>query len=100
MYCDYLKGDGSIAITKSYEPTLGDTVDGMLSDDYKERFRAEFKQLSIRIDKLHAIVEAWDDGTLDFEPSCPYDILHGQLCAMYAYKGYLRIRADIEGIEL
>lgn len=100
MYCDYLKDDRPIDINVNREPTLGDTVDGMLSDDYKERFRAEFKQLSIRIDKLHAIVEAWDEGTLDFEPSCPYNVLHGQLCAMYAYKSYLRIRADIEGIEL
>lgn len=89
-----------IAIPDEECPSLADTVEGMTSEDYKERFKAEFDQLCIRIDKLHNLVEAWDNGELDFEPSCPYNVLHGQLCAMYAYKGYLRIRAEIEGIEL
>ena len=79
---------------------LKDTIDMMTSPDYKERFKAEFYQLENRIIKLHDMIEAWDAGELDFEPSCPRHILHGQLCAMYAYKDFLRERAVIEGIEL
>lgn len=32
--------------------TLFDTVSDMLSDDYKSRFKAEYYQLKIRIEKL------------------------------------------------
>ena len=33
---------------------LKDTVDGMLSTDYKERFVAEYQQTKIRYEKLKA----------------------------------------------
>ena len=40
---------------------LKDTVEMMLSDDYKERFRAEYWQLKIRYDKLRKMVDNWDN---------------------------------------
>lgn len=101
--------------------TLGDiehhspyqaTVDGMLSADYKERFKAEYQQTKIRYEKLKAFcnrIEAANLGahTLNAqarieEPKhdCPLALLHDQLRAMGEYLRCLEIRAVIEGIEL
>lgn len=79
---------------------LEDTVDLMLSDDYKDRFLAEHHQVRERYIKLYNLISACDEERLDFEPSCPRHILHGQLCAMGAYKDFLTARAEIEGIDI
>ena len=50
--------------------TLNDTVTMMDSADYKERFRAEYYQLVIRYKKLLAMLDKWDTGELNFEPTC------------------------------
>ncbi len=34
---------------------LKDTIEGMTSADYKERFKAEYQQVKIRYDKLDAM---------------------------------------------
>lgn len=49
---------------------LKDTVELMLSSDYKDRFKAEYYQAIIRHDKLHAMIKRYEEGTLDFKPSC------------------------------
>ena len=72
----------------------------MKSEDYKDRFRAEFYQLEDRIDKLSNMLEIYKAGTLDFTPSCSYELLNNQLKAMNEYLLYLTIRAEIEGIEI
>ena len=46
------------------------TAEMMLSDDYKDRFRAEFHQLDIRYNRLYNMLERWDKGKLDFIPIC------------------------------
>lgn len=79
---------------------LKDTVDGMLSSDYKERFKAEYYQLKIRYDKLHSMVKKWDEGKLDFTPTCPREMYDDQLDSMYSYLTVLQIRAEIENIKL
>ncbi len=79
---------------------LKDTIAMMNSADYKERFRAEYHQLEIRIDKLTAMLSAWDAGELGFTPSCPYALLEAQLNAMKTYAYLLEERAEIEGIKL
>ena len=79
---------------------LKDTVELMLSGDYKDRFKAEYYQLKNRHDKLHAMVVKLDAGTLDFEPSCPADLLKKQLNAMTQYMYILEVRAQMEEIEL
>lgn len=79
---------------------LKDTVDLMLSDDYKDRFLAEFRQLKIRYEKLRAMLSKWDDGELDFEPTCPRDIYDKQIEGMEMYLDVLADRAEIEGIEI
>ena len=75
-------------------------IELMKSEDYKDRFRAEYYQLEDRIDKLANMLEKYKAGTLNFTPSCSYDLLNGQLKSMLLYLEYLLERAEIEGIEL
>lgn len=79
---------------------LKDTVALMCSADYKERFKAEYLQLKIRRDKLKAMVDKWDAGTLEFTPTCSRDIYGFQLYVMDGYLDILRHRAELEGVEL
>ena len=99
--------------------TLGDTehrspyqatVAGMLSPDYKERFKAEYSQTKIRYEKLKAFcnrIEAamrtcpGDTKRMAMpEHDCPLELLRDQQRAMGEYLHCLEIRAVIEGIEL
>lgn len=82
------------------EETLENTVDLMLSPDYKERFIAEYFQVRIRYNKLVAMVEKWDRGELSFNPTCPRSTYDLQLSAMKDYLAILEARAVMEGIEL
>ena len=75
---------------------LKDTVDLMLSDDYKERFLAEIHQLKIRTEKLHRMVSNWDH--LDFKPACPKAVYSQQLYHMSNYLRVLIDRGEKEGI--
>jgi len=79
---------------------LNDTVGMMNSSDYKERFRAEYIQLKIRMNGLSNMLKKYKEGTLNFIPSCSYDLLNGQFKSMDMYASYLEERATIEGIDL
>ena len=79
---------------------LKDTISLMNNEDYKERFKAEYYQTKIRYDKLHKMLIKCEAGTLNFEPSCPPEILEKQACYMGNYLKCLEIRAELEGIEL
>ena len=79
---------------------LSSTVDLMLSDDYKDRFRAEYYQTAIRYDKLMDILSKFDRGELGFTPTCSRDILSGQAMAMLQYLRVLDKRAEAEGIDI
>ena len=79
---------------------LKDTIEMMNSPDYKERFKAEYRQTKIRYEKLHRMCIKYEAGTLDFTPNCPLDLLKEQKAAMGRYLGCLEVRAEIEGIEL
>lgn len=79
---------------------LDKTVDMMLSDDYNERFKAEYHQLVNRKNKLQKMVRAYAKDELDFDPKCSLDLLTWQLKTMQEYEYILRRRAEIEGIEL
>ena len=80
--------------------TLEDTIPLMTSPDYKERFRAEYRQTKIRYDKLHAMLVKYEAGTLDFTPSCSFTLLSEQAARMGAYLRCLEVRAEIEHIKL
>lgn len=79
---------------------LKDTVVLMNSDDYKERFQAEFTQLRIRREKLEGMIVKYRADKLDFALACPLELLEQQLQAMSDYLYALKIRAEIEDIEL
>ena len=79
---------------------LKQTVPMMESADYKERFKAEYLQLKIRVNGLRNMLKKYKDGTLPFTPTCSCDLLNEQLKAMELYAQYLDERAEIEGIDL
>ena len=79
---------------------LTDTVELMNSDDFKDRFRAEYLQLTIRLSKLEKMLCEMKAGTLNFTPKCSYELLHEQAVYMKQYKRVLEERAKIENIDL
>ena len=79
---------------------LSETVEMMSSTDYKDRFKAEYKQLVIRYKGLKAMLDKWDNGTLQFKPTCPRSTYNMQIKAMTDYIAVLEARAVMEGIEL
>jgi hypothetical protein len=79
---------------------LKDTINWMTSNNYKERFIAEYQQLKIRIKSLEKMLEDWSKGKLEFQPTCPKDLLKEQLWSMREYRKCLRKRALIENINL
>lgn len=79
---------------------LKDTIDGMTSTDYKERFKAEYYQLKIRYEKLMLMIEKYFRGELDFTPKTPINLLTEQSTIMHLYIKALEQRANIEGINL
>ena len=79
---------------------LKETVPMMESADYKERFKAEYLQAKIRYDKLDAMTVKYEAGTLNFTPSCSLELLKEQKKHMGNYIRTLKIRAEIEKIDL
>lgn len=77
---------------------LKDTVEMMLSDDYKERFRAEYLQLNIRFVKLQDMVNNWEH--LGFHPTLSREFYLIQIGVMKAYMRILEFRARAEGSDL
>jgi hypothetical protein len=79
---------------------LNDTVEMMNSADYKERFKVEYWQLVIRYKGLERMLEKWDNGVLEFTPTCPRSTYNMQIKAMTDYIAVLEARAVMECIEL
>ena len=79
--------------------TLKDTVELMNSEDYKERFIAEYEQLIIRYKGLKNMLYRLDRGELNFKPTCR-SLYNLQIRAMEDYIAVLQARAAIEGIVL
>lgn len=79
---------------------LKDTVSGMTSGDYKERFKAEYNQIVIRYRKLKDMLDRWDRGELMFTPSCPRSTYNMQIRSMTDYIAVLEARAVMEDIPL
>jgi len=74
---------------------LKDTIKQMTSDDYRERFKAEYYQTKIRAGKLESLIQ----NDMDLANS-PKIILERQLNAMLNYLSALALRAEFEGIHL
>lgn len=80
--------------------TLAQTVTKMLSDDYKDRFVAEYYQTKIRYDKLRNLITQVAAGTAKITPTCSLQVLETQLGDMDQYLADLEVRAQIEDIDL
>ena len=79
---------------------LKDTVELMNSDNYKDRFIAEYQQLKIRTENPEKILIKLQAGTLEFQPECSIELLGEQHRCMVSYLSCLKIRAEIEHIDL
>jgi hypothetical protein len=88
---------------------LAATIEGMTSPDYKERFKAEYRQTKIRYERLKALntkIEAaqatsYRKGGVEFPLfECPTDILRDQQRLMGELLHILEVRAVIEGVDL
>ena len=79
---------------------LSETVEMMNSADYKERFRAEYFQLKIRVNGLKNMLDKWDKNELTFTPTCPRSTYNIQIKAMTDYIAILEARAVMEHIIL
>ena len=84
---------------------LKDTIDGMCSDDYKERFIAEYTQLRIRQIKLKKFIGKIKYAKYADQPEpkhdCPLHVLEKQEAIMCFYLAALEVRAEkYEHIEL
>ena len=87
---------------------LKKTVKLMLSEDYKERFKAEYWQTKERYErlkhfnnKIKANMETpWNPPCPDLEYDCSRELLLEQQRIMGEYLNILEIRAIIEKIDL
>jgi len=89
--------------------SLKDTALLMQSEEYKDRFIAEYWQTKIRFEKLKALINQLDaeeqtqyDGKKVTAPKhdCPGSMLRDQRETMGVYLHILEVRAVIEGIDL
>lgn len=87
-------------LMKKLDKPLIDTVILMKSNDYKERFIAEYQQLVIRYKGLKKMLDNWDKGELSFVPTCPRSTYNMQIKSMADYIAVLEARAVMEGIDL
>lgn len=78
---------------------LVETVDLMCSNDFKDRFIAEYVQLVIRLSKLDAVLNKVSDVSFKVD-DITRDLMLKQRDAMESYKVCLKKRADILGIDL
>ena len=91
--------------------TLEQTVKLMTSDNYKDRFIAEYWQTKIRYERLKDLntkigaaheVNSHCLGRIMEEPKhdCPESMLRHQQSVMGEYLRVLEVRAAVEGIDL
>lgn len=67
---------------------------------YVSRMIAEYHELKDKYTKLHRMLVKHEAGTLDFEPTCPIELLKHQANVMGEYLHTLEVRAEIENVEL
>ena len=91
------------AMPKRFD-SLGDTINEMMSPDYRVRFVAEYHQTKIRYEKLkkfcNRIEAAKITGQIEPKHDCPMSLLREQQQVMGHYLHILEIRAEIENIAL
>ena len=84
---------------------LSATVSYMTSDDYKNRFLAEYIQTKIRYERLKDLCDRIEASFItggkvpEPEHACHLDLLRQQQRAMGEYLHVLELRGVIEGID-
>ena len=78
---------------------LKDTINLMMSDDYKERFKAEYHQLKYRLEKLNALIIKKSIHPEEV-PETSFLMLKQQAIIMEAYLKCLDDRARLENIQV
>ena len=79
---------------------LRDTIELMTSEDWKERFLAEYMQTKIRYEKLHDLIVKREVGKHGFETPIPLESWKEQAKHMGLYLFELEKQAAIHGIDL
>ena len=91
-----LFGEGNVEIISPNR--LEGTIEGMLSDDYKKRFKAEYQQLLIRYQNLCSFIKKVECGKVKY--ACHISLLKEQREVMRKYLDIMVERASHEGCEL
>ncbi len=86
-------------VEEKYVGQLGRYAD-IDNEDYKQRFIQEYTELKSRYDRLANMTIKYRAGTLEFKPDCPIELLEEQQSIMGRYLRILKIRAEIEKVEL
>lgn len=71
-----------------------------IMEPWKERFIQEYVELKDKTEKLSAMLEKYQAGTLPFTPKCSYNLFLEQYVYMTQYLRVLAERAKIEGIDI
>ena len=83
---------------------LKETIELMCSENYKERFIAEYRQVKIRYEKLKNFCNKIEVETMlgkeVTKHDCPLELLREQQKYMGLYLSVLEKRALIENVEL
>lgn len=79
---------------------MKDTVEMMLSEDYKACFKAEYYQAITNYNKLKWLLNKADNGNIEFLFAFSRDLCDAQIKAMEDYIYILKVRALIENIDL
>ena len=82
------------------EEKLKETTPLMESEDWKDRFKAEYVQLCVRLEKLESVLKKYDNGELEWEFKSPVELLRQQADYMNNYKVILEQRATYEDVDL
>lgn len=79
---------------------LKGTISLMTSEDWRDRFIAEYLQTKIRYEKLHKLIIQREVGKLDFDTPIPLASWKRQQKSMGCYLLELERQAVLHGIEL
>lgn len=101
-------GNGDFEITSNDDPCDApyDVPCNYESNDteevpaYVNRMIAEYHELKDKYNKLHRMLVKHEAGSLDFEPTCPIELLEHQANVMGEYLHILEVRAEIENVKL
>lgn len=89
-------GEGNVEIIAPNR--LEQTVENMLSSDYKKRFKAEYQQTLIRYQNLCAYIKEIEMG--DRAHTSDINLMKEQRSCMQKYLNVLLLRSSAEGLEL